>query len=46
MMPDVDGLMLGRQIASDRELEHTAMVMLSSAGQRTRSASTKQASSR
>src|SRR5262245_20141220 len=33
MMPDVDGLMLGRQIASDRELEHTAMVMLSSAGQ-------------
>ncbi|HEY7640504.1 MAG TPA: response regulator [Steroidobacteraceae bacterium] len=33
MMPDVDGLMLGRQIAADRELEHTAMVMLSSAGQ-------------
>ena len=33
MMPDVDGLTLGRQIASDRELEHTAMVMLSSAGQ-------------
>ena len=33
MMPDVDGLMLGGQIASDRELEHTAMVMLSSAGQ-------------
>lgn len=33
MMPDVDGLMLGRQIASDRQLEHTAMVMLSSAGQ-------------
>jgi signal transduction histidine kinase/DNA-binding response OmpR family regulator len=33
MMPDVDGLMLGRQIASERELEHTAMVMLSSAGQ-------------
>src|SRR5262249_46630903 len=33
MMPDVDGLMLGREIASDRELEHTAMVMLSSAGQ-------------
>jgi signal transduction histidine kinase/DNA-binding response OmpR family regulator len=35
MMPDVDGLMLGRQIAADRELEHTAMVMLSSAGQTT-----------
>jgi signal transduction histidine kinase/CheY-like chemotaxis protein len=33
MMPEVDGLTLGRQIASDRELEHTAMVMLSSAGQ-------------
>ena len=33
MMPDVDGVMLGRQIASDRELEHTSMVMLSSAGQ-------------
>ncbi len=33
MMPDVDGLTLGRQIASERELEHTAMVMLSSAGQ-------------
>jgi signal transduction histidine kinase/PleD family two-component response regulator len=33
MMPNVDGLTLGRQIASDRELEHTAMVMLSSAGQ-------------
>jgi signal transduction histidine kinase/DNA-binding response OmpR family regulator len=33
MMPDVDGLMLGRQIAGERELEHTAMVMLSSAGQ-------------
>ena len=33
MMPDVDGLTLGRQIASDRELQHTAMVMLSSAGQ-------------
>jgi signal transduction histidine kinase/DNA-binding response OmpR family regulator len=33
MMPDVDGLMLGQQIASDRELQHTAMVMLSSAGQ-------------
>jgi signal transduction histidine kinase/CheY-like chemotaxis protein len=33
MMPDVDGVMLGREIASDRELEHTAMVMLSSAGQ-------------
>jgi signal transduction histidine kinase/CheY-like chemotaxis protein len=33
MMPDVDGLMLGRQIAANRELEHTAMVMLSSAGQ-------------
>jgi CheY-like chemotaxis protein len=33
MMPDVDGLMLGRQIACERELEHTAMVMLSSAGQ-------------
>ena len=33
MMPEVDGLTLGRQIASDRELQHTAMVMLSSAGQ-------------
>ncbi len=33
MMPDVDGLTLGRQISSDRELQHTAMVMLSSAGQ-------------
>jgi CheY-like chemotaxis protein len=33
MMPEVDGLTLGRQIASDRALEHTAMVMLSSAGQ-------------
>src|SRR5688572_15926936 len=33
MMPEVDGLTLGRQIAGDRELEHTAMVMLSSAGQ-------------
>ena len=33
MMPDVDGLTLGRQIAGDRELQHTAMVMLSSAGQ-------------
>jgi signal transduction histidine kinase/CheY-like chemotaxis protein len=33
MMPDIDGLMLGRQIASERELEHTSMVMLSSAGQ-------------
>jgi two-component system sensor histidine kinase/response regulator len=33
MMPEVDGLTLGRQIASDRELEHTALVMLSSAGQ-------------
>jgi signal transduction histidine kinase/DNA-binding response OmpR family regulator len=33
MMPEVDGLTLGRQIASDRDLEHTAMVMLSSAGQ-------------
>jgi signal transduction histidine kinase/CheY-like chemotaxis protein len=33
MMPDVDGVTLGRQIASDRTLEHTAMVMLSSAGQ-------------
>ena len=33
MMPDVDGLTLGRQIAADRELQHTAMVMLSSAGQ-------------
>ena len=33
MMPDVDGLTLGRKIAADRELEHTALVMLSSAGQ-------------
>jgi signal transduction histidine kinase/PleD family two-component response regulator len=33
MMPDVDGLTLGRQITDDRELQHTAMVMLSSAGQ-------------
>jgi len=33
MMPDVDGLTLGRQIAEDRELQGTAMVMLSSAGQ-------------
>ena len=33
MMPDVDGLTLGRQIASDRELQQTAMVILSSAGQ-------------
>jgi signal transduction histidine kinase/CheY-like chemotaxis protein len=33
MMPEVDGLTLGRQIASDRELQHTALVMLSSAGQ-------------
>jgi CheY-like chemotaxis protein len=33
MMPDVDGLTLGRQIAADREFEHTALVMLSSAGQ-------------
>jgi signal transduction histidine kinase/CheY-like chemotaxis protein len=33
MMPEVDGLTLGRQIASDGELQHTAMVMLSSAGQ-------------
>jgi signal transduction histidine kinase/CheY-like chemotaxis protein len=33
MMPDVDGVMLGQRIASDRTLEHTAMVMLSSAGQ-------------
>jgi len=33
MMPGVDGLTLGRQIAQDRELESTAMVMLSSAGQ-------------
>ena len=33
MMPEVDGLTLGHQIASDRELQHTAMVMLSSAGQ-------------
>jgi signal transduction histidine kinase/CheY-like chemotaxis protein len=33
MMPEVDGLTLGRQIATDRELQHTAMVMLSSAGQ-------------
>jgi signal transduction histidine kinase/DNA-binding response OmpR family regulator len=33
MMPEVDGLTLGRQIAGDRELQHTAMVMLSSAGQ-------------
>ena len=33
MMPEVDGLTLGRQIASDHELQHTAMVMLSSAGQ-------------
>jgi len=33
MMPDVDGLTLGRKIAEDRELEHTALVMLSSAGQ-------------
>jgi signal transduction histidine kinase/CheY-like chemotaxis protein len=33
MMPEVDGLTLGRQITDDRELQHTAMVMLSSAGQ-------------
>jgi signal transduction histidine kinase/DNA-binding response OmpR family regulator len=33
MMPDVDGLTLGRQITDDRELQHTALVMLSSAGQ-------------
>ena len=33
MMPEVDGLTLGRQIAGDRQLQHTAMVMLSSAGQ-------------
>jgi signal transduction histidine kinase/CheY-like chemotaxis protein len=33
MMPEVDGLTLGRQITGDRELENTAMVMLSSAGQ-------------
>jgi signal transduction histidine kinase/CheY-like chemotaxis protein len=33
MMPDVDGLTLGRQITDDPELQHTAMVMLSSAGQ-------------
>jgi len=33
MMPDVDGLTLGRQVASNPELQHTAMVMLSSAGQ-------------
>jgi signal transduction histidine kinase/DNA-binding response OmpR family regulator len=33
MMPDIDGLTLGRTIAEDRELQHTAMVMLSSAGQ-------------
>jgi len=33
MMPDVDGLTLGRQIAADRQLQGTAMVMLSSAGQ-------------
>jgi CheY-like chemotaxis protein len=33
MMPDVDGLTLGRQIAGDRELQNTALVMLSSAGQ-------------
>jgi two-component system sensor histidine kinase/response regulator len=33
MMPEVDGLTLGRQIATDRELQNTAMVMLSSAGQ-------------
>ncbi len=33
MMPDVDGLTLARQVASDHELQHTAMVMLSSAGQ-------------
>src|SRR5262249_30865827 len=30
---DVDGLTLGRAIAGDRELQGTAMVMLSSAGQ-------------
>ena len=33
MMPEVDGLTLGRQITGDRELQNTAMVMLSSAGQ-------------
>jgi len=33
MMPDVDGLTLGRRIAEDSQLQHTAMVMLSSAGQ-------------
>ena len=33
MMPGVDGLTLGREIAADHELQHTAMVMLSSAGQ-------------
>jgi len=33
LMPDVDGLTLGRQITDDRELQHTALVMLSSAGQ-------------
>jgi signal transduction histidine kinase/PleD family two-component response regulator len=33
MMPDIDGLTLGRQVASDTQLQHTALVMLSSAGQ-------------
>ncbi|HKU16420.1 MAG TPA: response regulator [Steroidobacteraceae bacterium] len=33
MMPDIDGVTLGRQIAGDEDLQHTAMVMLSSAGQ-------------
>jgi len=33
MMPDVDGVTLGRRIAEDSQLQHTAMVMLSSAGQ-------------
>ncbi|MGH8237163.1 MAG: response regulator [Steroidobacteraceae bacterium] len=33
MMPEVDGLTLGRRITGDRELQNTVMVMLSSAGQ-------------
>ncbi len=33
MMPDVDGLMLAQDISADPALQHTEMVMLTSAGQ-------------